>query len=121
MNIRELAKVIRTKNAGPYIYTADILFEDYEVYKGVKESGIINKELVAKLYNVPLKDLVTDVIFFDPGKSIKINIRRPVVSGDIGDTDILGMQQHAPLLNIEIPYWQIAKYLKGERYGESEG
>lgn len=104
MNIRQLASVIRTKNAGPYIITADIIFPDETSYLRVKRTGAITRELIARLYRVGLAD-VPDVIFFDPARCIKINIRRPAgqASGDLDDTDVLGMQQHAPLLEIEIP------------------
>jgi len=104
MNIRDLAEVIRTKNAGPYIITADIVFPDTGTYLRVKGSGVITRELVAELYQIPI-DEVMSVLFFDPARSIKINIRRPQgqCSGDVNDTDVLGMQQHAPLLKIDIP------------------
>jgi hypothetical protein len=102
MNIRELASVIRTKNAGPFIMTADIIFDDPQKYERVKQSGIVTKEQIARLYRVPLDDILS-IHHFDEGRCIKINIRRPVSSGDIGDTDVMAMQQHAPLLLIEIP------------------
>jgi hypothetical protein len=104
MNIRELAEVVRTKNAGPYIITADLVFPDMETYLRVKGSGVITPELVARLYRIPI-DEVLGVLFFDPARCVKINIRRPhgQCSGDVEDTDVLGMQQHAPLLGIEIP------------------
>ena len=102
MNIRELASVIRTKNAGPFIMTADIIFDDPQRYEKVKKSGIITRDEIARLYQVPLEDVLS-IHHFDEGRCIKINIRRPVTSGDIGDTDVLAMQQHAPLLLIEIP------------------
>ena len=110
MNIRKLADVIRTKNAGPYIITADLVFPDMETYLRVKGSGVITRELVAKLYQIPL-DEVMGVLFFDAGRSIKINIRRPhgQCSGDVDDTDVLGMQQHAPLLAIDIPDGNLAR------------
>jgi hypothetical protein len=102
MNIRQLAPVIRTKNAGPFIISADIIFDDAQVYEKVKRSGIIIREYVARLYRVPLQEILS-VHYFDEGRCIKINIKRPVASGDIGDTDVLAMQQHAPLLAIDIP------------------
>lgn len=104
MKIRELAEVIRTKNAGPYIITADIVFPDMETYLRVKSSAVITRELVAKLYQIPIEE-VLGVLYFDPARSIKINIKRPhgQCSGDVDDTDVLGMQQHAPLLLIDIP------------------
>jgi hypothetical protein len=102
MNLRELAAVIRTKNAGPFFISADLLFDDEDNYRRVKESGVITRERVAALYSVTPAE-VPEVIYFDPGRLIKINIRRPVPSGDLGDTDVLAMQQHAPLLLIDVP------------------
>jgi len=34
--------------------------------------------------------------------AVKIVMDRPVVSGDIGDCDVYGAQQHAPLLDLEL-------------------
>ena len=43
------------------------------------------------------------IIPYDVAYAIKITIPRLVPSGDPGDTDVYGAQQHAPLLDIEIP------------------
>lgn len=100
--IQDVAEVIRTKNAGPYIITADIIMRDHETYRKVKATQTITPALIAKLYGIS-EDKVLGVVYFDEGKTIKVNIRRPVPSGDIGDTDVLAMQQHAPLLALEFP------------------
>lgn len=104
MNIRQLAKVIRTKNAGPYIITADLIFQDEAAYLRVKNSGVITIGHIANLYEIPAQE-VLGIVFFDAANCIKINIRRPngQASGDISDTDVLAMQQHGPLLKLEIP------------------
>ena len=103
MNLREIASVIRTKNAGPYWFTADIMFDSSELYQAVKRSRAITREGVAKLYNVEAEN-ISEVIYHDEGRIIKVNIRRPHVSGDPGDADVLGMQQHVPLLDIDISF-----------------
>ena len=46
---------------------------------------------------------ITDFVEFDPGRAIKATFPRPVSSGAVGDTDVYGAQQHAPLLDVEIP------------------
>ncbi len=102
MNICEIAAVIRTKTAGPYWFSADIMFDNDQFYQAVKDYQAITREKVAELYGVDL-DKVSDVIYNDAGKLIKVSIRRPYPSGDVGDSDVLGMQQHAPLLAIDIP------------------
>jgi hypothetical protein len=46
-----------------------------------------------------------DVLFtvYDAAYAFKATLPRLVPAGDIGDTDVYGAQQHAPLLDIEIP------------------
>ncbi len=112
MKMSELAPVIRSKNAGPYWFTVDIIFDSTAIYKAVKNSNIINKEVIADIYNKrDLKD-VSDVIYFDAGKAIKFNIRRPHSSGSPYDTDVLGMQQHAPVLELDVPLHNIFHQLQ---------
>ncbi|MGH6620048.1 MAG: DUF4387 family protein, partial [Alphaproteobacteria bacterium] len=45
--IGELARLIRSKNAGPFVLTFDIMFADREVYERVKQSGALSREAVA--------------------------------------------------------------------------
>jgi len=97
--LRDLADVIRSKNAGPYELTFDIMFKTEEIYKKVTESGIISKESFAKLYGISQND-VMEIIHFDPANAIKITIVRPVSSGDLRETDVYGAQQHAPLVDL---------------------
>ena len=99
----ELARVIRSKNAGPFELTFDIMFADAESYERVKRSGVISAELFARLYAVPV-DRVLSVHAFDPALSFKATIARPISSGTAGDSDVFGAQQHAPLLDVEIPW-----------------
>lgn len=96
----DIAAVIRSKNSGPYELTLDIIFKDREWYEKIKEAGLINRSLISRIYGLP-EEKILDIIEFDPAGAIKINLKRPIVSGDIGDTDIYGAQQHAPLLGIE--------------------
>lgn len=96
----EIASVIRSKNAGPYELTFDIIFKSPEWYNKIKKSGAINKNLISTLYNI-VPENILDIIEFDPAVAVKITIKRPTVSGDIGETDVYGAQQHAPLLEVE--------------------
>ena len=100
--ITERAAVIRSKNAGPYELTLDIMFKDEIDYVFIKEQQFFTKELIARIYGISTDQIIT-IVYFDPAWAIKITLIRPVVSGSIGDTDVYGAQQHAPLLNLEIP------------------
>ncbi len=97
----ELAKLVRAKNAGPYVLTFDILFSDAETYQKVKDSGVINRQLFARLYRVPEDQVL--FIEHDRALGLKASIPRPVASGDPEDTDIFGGQQHGPLVDLEVP------------------
>ena len=98
----EMAKFLRSKNAGPFKLTLDVFFNNSQDYERVKESGVINKELISRLYVIENEDDIS-IIDFDQAAAIKITFPRRIASGNIGDSDIYGAQQHAPLYEIEIP------------------
>ena len=100
--LRDLVAVVRSKNAGPFRLTLDMLFKDERTYRQVKDSRAITPALIARLYHVR-EDQITDFVEFDAGRAIKATLVRPVSSGADGDTDVYGAQQHAPLLTIQIP------------------
>ncbi len=102
VRLTEVAEVIRSKNSGPYELTFDVIFKDWETYRRVKSLGVINRGLIARLYRIA-PDQVLSVIAFDPAKAIKATIVRPRPSGALGETDVYGAQQHAPLLSLELP------------------
>ena len=99
--LKEIAKACKSKNAGPYELTLDIMFEDAATFEKVRKTGVISPELIASLYHVP----VDAVVFteFPPAHAYKATIERRIASGAVGDTDVYGAQQHAPLLDVEIP------------------
>ena len=99
INLKDVTQVIRSKNAGSFILTFDVIFKDLEVYRKVKEKHLINRDLIKKLYNVS-DDEVLDIVYFDDALAVKFNIKRRIPSGNFGDRDIYGAQQHAPILDV---------------------
>lgn len=99
--LRDFASIIRSKNAGPYRLTFDILFRDDASYRTVCESRAVTKESIARLYGVPI-DQVSSLFVMPAGRAIKVTLRRPIGQGDFGDSDIYGCQQHAPLLDLPV-------------------
>ena len=77
--LTDLARTIRSKNAGSFFITVEIIFDDLNIYKKVKSSGAISSLSIAKLYGVS-KDQILDFCFYDPGMGIKANIRRKSAS-----------------------------------------
>ena len=55
--LSEFAKVIRSKNAGPFELTFDIMFDDAATYERVKRSGAVSREAVAARYNVAVEQV----------------------------------------------------------------
>ncbi len=98
--LAELASLIRSKNAGPFQLTFDVMFDDPSTYERVKASGAVTRAVVARLY-----DLTQDqVLFFfcDNALAIKASIPRPVFQGGLGNADGHDGQQYAPLMEIII-------------------
>ena len=99
--IAELAKVVRSKNAGALLYTLDLMFEDQATYERVRDCGVINASRIAQMYQVSNNSVT--VIPYDVAYAIKVTIARHHPSGDPLDNDVYGAQQHAPLLDIDVP------------------
>lgn len=99
--LKDLARVLRSKNSGPFQITLDILFDEVKNYERVKKANVFTKENIAQLYNLDIED-ISDIVFFDRAMGIKVTMNRKVSSGTCFDRDVYGAQQHAPLLDIEI-------------------
>ena len=99
--LAELARLIRSKNAGPFELTFDIMFDNAVVYARVKRSGAVSREVVATRYGLPQHDV--KFFYCDHALAIKASIPRPCFQGDPRDSDSHGGQQYAPLMDIEIP------------------
>jgi len=100
--LADLAKTIRSKNAGVDKITFDVIFDDRAIYDRVRGSGVLSREAICKLYRIP-PSRISDHVEFDPGLAIKFTMFRKVPSGSVGDPDVFGSQQYGPLLGIEVP------------------
>ncbi len=98
--LSDISNIIRSKNSGPYELTLDIIFKSKEYFELVREKNIINENLICNLYKIEKSDII-NIVEFEPANAIKITIKRPIPSGDLGESDVYGAQQHAPLLSIE--------------------
>ena len=99
--IGDVALVCKSKNAGPFEVTIDAVFADRETFDKVNASGVLCPELFAKRYKVRPEDVLFTV--YEAGLAFKATLPRLVPAGDLGDTDVYGAQQHAPLLAVEVP------------------
>ncbi len=104
-HVRRNFRLIRSKNAGPFMLTLDLFFADASVHQAFRASGVLDAGVIAQLYRVDPKDV--DSYDMAEISAMKISFPRPVASGDFGDTDITGGQQYAVLV----------EYLAGLAYG----
>jgi len=73
MRLKELATVLRSKSAGPFMNTIDIFLETDETYRRVRDSGILTKDLIAELYHIRPEE-VLGIFFVDEARGIKITV-----------------------------------------------
>ncbi|MFK5635863.1 DUF4387 domain-containing protein [Ornithinimicrobium sp. LYQ103] len=98
----ELAKTVRSKNAGTDRITFDIIFADRATYDHVRTSGALTRRTVRELFDVT-DERITDFVEFDPAFAIKFTLQRTSPSGGPGERDVFGCQQYPPLLSVPVP------------------
>ena len=100
--LHQLAKIIRSKNAGPFRLTFDVIFDNDEAYNLVRDCGALNYSTIAAQFKISEKQICS-FYTVDAARAIKITIYRPVDQGALGETDSYGCQQHVPLMTFEVP------------------
>lgn len=100
--LSDLAKTIRSKNAGVDKITFDVIFRDRANFDLVRKAGVLTRESVARLFGIP-DGRISDFVEYEPAFAVKFTIYRDRPSGSPGDADIFGAQQYAPLLGLKVP------------------
>ncbi|MBO7146474.1 MAG: DUF4387 domain-containing protein [Lentisphaeria bacterium] len=100
MKLYDIAFVCRSKNAGPFQLTVDLMFSDRADYDKVLRSPAFTPEKIALLYRTDAEKVMIKP--FERILTIKVVIPRLHGSGSPDDTDVYGSQQHFPLGNLEI-------------------
>ena len=98
--VKDCAKVVRSKNSGPFEITMDIIFKTREDYKRFKDAGVLNEDWICKMYHVKHEQIYC-LECYDAANAFKITLPRPRAQGTIGETDMHAAQQHVPLLYLE--------------------
>jgi hypothetical protein len=103
MKLSDLVSVLRSKNAGPFLTTLDLLFKDQESYEALKASGLLSEERIVRAYGISPEEMV-GIYFVDAIRAVKITMRKPAgkASGDLECTDVFGAQQHIPISNLDL-------------------
>ena len=100
MKLVELARTVRSKNAGPLKLTLDLLFAEEAAYHRALQSPALAPSALARLYG--RAEGTVAVLPYPAALAVKIVMDRAVVAGGLGDRDVYGAHQHAPLLDLEL-------------------
>ncbi|MFQ9428930.1 MAG: DUF4387 domain-containing protein [Oscillospiraceae bacterium] len=100
MRLIDADAIVRSKDAGPFRFTLDVIFNNKEQFEQMKASGAWNRENLSKLCKIDLKD-IDECLVYEPAMAFKCTYQRPISSGAFGDNDIYGSQQHVSLYSFE--------------------
>ncbi|OQU99618.1 hypothetical protein CLAIMM_05228 [Cladophialophora immunda] len=100
--LADLATYVRSKNAGPYELTFDVIFSDAKTKDRVKATGVLTRATVARLYGIKEDDVIAS-LWWDQALAFKATIKRPRVGGGFWERDSHGSQQHIPLMELPVP------------------
>ena len=99
--LKDIAKYVRSKSAGPFWATIDVFCEDEATFDRLCDAPALAAPAIGQLYGVPAADVR---IFQDrPLKVIKISFPRPIIQGSAADSDSHAGQYFVPLLSAPIP------------------
>lgn len=98
MKVGDVALVCRTKNAGPFRLTADIVFPDEFTFARAKT--LLTADVIGRLYGVP--PVQVHVTHWATFRVIKATFPRWTGAGGPRDRDVYGCQQHYPIWALEI-------------------
>jgi hypothetical protein len=102
VTVGDLAKVMRSKNAGAFMITVDVFFDDRRSFEMVAQEGFISRELVAELYGITTEE-VLGVYRHESALGIKVTMLKRILADDPANTDVQATQQHLPLSWLQVP------------------
>ena len=98
--LKDIARHVRSKNAGPFWITVDIFFRNGDDFRRYARSPALGNEAVGALYGVPAQLLkrfeVPDLLV------VKLSYPRELPQGGAIERDMHGGQQYVRLLNVEL-------------------
>lgn len=98
--VSEVCRHVRSKVAGPFWVTIDLMFDGQQNYDRYAGSPQLSAEAIGAVYGVDPK---TILLYPIPAlKVLKISHPRPVPQGGVEERDLHSGQQYAYLLDIEL-------------------
>ena len=99
-HLLDYAKTLRSKNAGAFLLTIDVVMKSRADFEEILSRGVLTPERIGPLYGLPPESV--QVIPYPAATAIKLTFPRHLPSGEIGDSDVYGAQQHVPIMMLEI-------------------
>lgn len=106
--LTDIAPIIRSKNAGPYEITLDVVFSSLPIYNIIKSASLLSPVMIAGMYNLRVEDIIW-CGFYDQAMAWKCTIPRrrygevvAFASGGFMERDVHASQQYAGLLGVEL-------------------
>lgn len=97
----DLARVVRSKNSGPFEITFDVMFAAREDWEYVQSLNLLNAEFVKKAWRCTDDDILA-LMWFEPALAWKCTIKRGWEQGSFGERDTFGTAQHGPLMALKV-------------------
>jgi hypothetical protein len=123
----DISKLLRSKNAGPYEITLDVMFDSEAEYQILKKSDLLSTTSMAKLFEINESEVLWSG-FFDQALAYKVTIPRmrngkPTASGGYMENDVHASQQYIGLMNLALPQYLLEEWnkLQQRKDGASPG
>ncbi|WP_367038848.1 DUF4387 domain-containing protein [Streptomyces sp. Je 1-332] len=98
--VSEVCRQVRSKVAGPFWVTIDLMFDGEDNYRRYAESPALGADAIAAVYDVDPKKVT---LFPIPTLHIlKISYPRRTPQGGVEERDLHSGQQYAYLLDVEL-------------------
>jgi hypothetical protein len=101
MKLYDCAKVIRSKNAGPFGVTIDLFFDDLARFELARDSQLLTVAGVARAYGVA-ESTIQGVYWDERVLAAKVSLIRWASSTDPFCSDLFGAHLHTPLAGAEL-------------------
>jgi hypothetical protein len=98
--LKDTAKYVRSKNAGPFWLTIDIFCETIDAFDKIKKSKNFSGRAMAHLFGVLEKDV--KIFYLENLLAIKFSLTRPHIQGHKYENDMHAGQQYIRLLDIPV-------------------
>lgn len=98
--LKDVARYVRSKNAGPFWVTIDIFCAEAEAFGRICAASSLSAASIASLYGV--SQSAVKIFQHDALNVIKISFPRPIAQGSVRDADSHAGQYFVPLLEMVI-------------------